>query len=180
MKIVALVGSIREESLNLAMVNTLQERYREKLEITIANIAELPFYNQDDELNPDEKVKQFKQEIADCDGVLIATPEYNWTIPGVLKNALDWLSRVDKVLIGKPVMIAGVSPGQVGTLRAQLHLRQILASPGLQARVLPPAGNEILINHALPKFQDGRLVEEGTLQFLDEVMERYIDWVKAK
>lgn len=179
MKIVALVGSIREESLNLALVKTLQERYSEKLEITIANIAKLPFYNQDEELNPSEEVKQFKQEIANSDGVLIVTPEYNWTIPGVLKNALDWLSRVDKVLIGKPVMIAGVTPGMVGTLRAQLHLRQVLSSPGLQARVLPPAGNEILINQAIPKFQDGRLKDEATLNFVDEVVERFIDWVKA-
>lgn len=178
MKFVALVGSTRKESLNLSLVNTLQERYGEKVEISIANIADLPFYNQDDENNPSEVVKQFKEEISISDGVLIATPEYNWTIPGVLKNALDWLSRVDKVLVEKPVMILGVSGGQVGSLRAQLHLRQILASPGLAASVLPPAGNEVLVNFGPSKFQDGKLIDEVTLTFIDGVFERFIDWVK--
>ncbi|MEQ2526600.1 NADPH-dependent FMN reductase [Bacillaceae bacterium CLA-AA-H227] len=178
MKFVALVGSTRKESLNLGLVKTLQERYGEKVEISIADIGELPFYNQDDENNPSDVVKQFKEEIAHSDGVLIATPEYNWTIPGVLKNALDWLSRVDKVLVGKPVMIVGVSGGQVGSLRAQLHLRQILASPGLAANVLPAAGNEVLVNFGPSKFKDGKLIDEATLTFIDGVFERFVDWVK--
>lgn len=177
MKLVALVGSNREESYNLALVKTLQERYSEKIELTIANIKDLPFYNEDVENNPSVVVKQFKEEIANADGVIIVTPEYNWSIPGVLKNALDWLSRVDKVLQKKPTTIMGVSAGQVGTLRAQLHLRQILASPGLAARVLPPAGNEVLVNHASTKFENGKLVDESTLSFIDEVIERFIVWV---
>lgn len=178
MKIVALVGSIRDESYNLGLMKTLQERYSEKLEITIANIKELPFYNEDTENNPSELVQQFKKEIAEADGIIIATPEYNWSIPGVLKNALDWLSRVDQVLQKKPTMIVGASTGQVGTLRAQLHLRQILSSPGLSARVLPPAGNEILVNHAGSKFDNGKLTDETTLDFIDGVMDRFISWVK--
>lgn len=177
MKIVALVGSIRDESYNLALMKTLQKRYREKMEITIANIKDLPVYNEDMENNPNEMVQQFKKEIAEADGIIIATPEYNWSIPGVLKNALDWLSRVDKVLQKKPAMIVGVSTGQVGTLRAQLHLRQILASPGLSARVLPPAGNEVLVNHAGAKFENGMLTDESTLSFIDGVIERFITWV---
>lgn len=176
-KIVALVGSIREESFNLAFIKTLQERYSEKMEISIANIKELPFYNEDTENNPSEVVQQFKREIAEADGVIIATAEYNWSIPGVLKNALDWLSRGDKVLQKKPAMIVGVSTGQVGTLRAQLHLRQILASPGLSARVLPPAGNEVLVNQASTKFENGKLTDESTLSFVDGVIERFIGWV---
>lgn len=177
MKIVALVGSIREESYNLALIKTFQERYQGKMDITIANIKELPFYSEDMENNPGEAVTQFKKEIAEADGVIIATPEYNWSVPGVLKNALDWLSRGDKVLQKKPTMMVGASIGQVGTLRAQLHLRQILASPGLAARVLPPAGNEVLVNHATTKFDNGKLVDEETLSFIDGVIERYIVWV---
>ncbi|WP_075980711.1 NADPH-dependent FMN reductase [Bacillus massilinigeriensis] len=180
MKIVAIVGSIREDSLNFGLVKTLQERYSEKLDIIMANIAQLPFYNQDHENSPNELVYHFKQEILSADAVLISTPEYNWSVPGVLKNALDWLSRVDFVLRNKPVMIVGVSTGMVGTLRAQLHLRQILSSPGLSSRVLPPSGNEVIVNQALTKFENGRLVDEPTLLFIDEVMGRFIEWSKEK
>lgn len=125
MNIVALVGSVRKESYNMKLVKLIQERYKDKFQFDIADIGRLPHYNQDDELNPPEVVAAFKRQIAAADGVLIVTPEYNWSVPGVLKNALDWLSRVDKVLTNKPVMTAGVSGGMMGTIRAQLHLRQI-------------------------------------------------------
>nr|WP_268870269.1 MULTISPECIES: NADPH-dependent FMN reductase [Geobacillus] len=138
----------------------------------------LPHYNQDDELNPPEAVVSFKRQIAAADGVLIITPEYNWSVPGVLKNALDWLSRVDKVLINKPVMTAGVSGGMMGTIRAQLHLRQILQSPGLSANVLPPAGNEVLINFASQKFDEsGQLIDTATIDLLDQVIEQFVQWI---
>ncbi|WP_043932061.1 NADPH-dependent FMN reductase [Bacillus sp. EB01] len=179
MKIAALVGSVRKESLNLQLVETLRERYSDTLEISVVEIAGLPFYDQDQELEPSDEVKRFKREILNADAVLIVTPEYNWSVPGVLKNALDWLSRVDFVLKNKPVLIAGATPGVMGTIRAQLHLRQILSSPGLQARVLQPAGNEILITQAFAKFKGGRLVDEATLGFIDEVVERFIDFAKA-
>src|SRR5690606_1025839 len=109
----------------------------------------------------------------------LITAEYNWSIPGVLKNALDWLSRVDKVLIGKPVMVAGATPGMVGTIRAQFHLRDILASPGMNAKLLPPAGNEILISNAAQKFdpQTGKLSDQPTLEFIDGVVDRFIKWI---
>ncbi|OCA90542.1 NADPH-dependent FMN reductase [Bacillus sp. FJAT-27225] len=179
MKVAALVGSVRKDSLNLQLVETLRERYSEKFELSVVEICGLPFFNQDEELDPSEEVKRFKQEIHNADAVLIATPEYNWSVPGVLKNALDWLSRVDFVLKNKPVLIVGATPGVLGTIRAQQHLRQILSSPGLQARVLQPAGNEILVTQALNKFQNGRLIDEATLAFIDDVVERFIDFAKA-
>ncbi|UPT58705.1 NADPH-dependent FMN reductase [Geobacillus thermoleovorans] len=146
--------------------------------MTLADIERLPHYNQDDELNPPEAVVSFKRQIAAADGVLIITPEYNWSVPGVLKNALDWLSRVDKVLINKPVMTAGVSGGMMGTIRAQLHLRQILQSPGLSANVLPPAGNEVLINFASQKFDEsGQLIDTATIDLLDQVIEQFVQWI---
>lgn len=84
------------------------------------------------------------------------------------------------MLIGKPVMVAGVSTGLLGTIRAQLHLRDILASAGIQAKLLPPgAGNEILINQAANKFAGGRLTDETTLQFLDQVIDRFVAFVRA-
>ncbi|OXB86659.1 NADPH-dependent FMN reductase [Geobacillus thermocatenulatus] len=178
MNIVALVGSLRKDSYNRKLAEWMRERYKDKFQLDIADIGALPHYNQDDELNPPEVVAAFKRQVANADGVLIVTPEYNWSVPGVLKNALDWLSRVDKVLVNKPVMIAGVSTGMMGTIRAQLHLRQILQSPGLAAKVLPPAGNEVLVNVASQKFDEaGNLVDAATVEFLDQVIGRFIEWV---
>jgi chromate reductase len=178
MKIIALVGSLRKDSYNLQLARTIQERYKGKLELEIVDLRAIPYFDQDAEINPPAVVDQMNKTIADADGVMIVTPEYNWSVPGVLKNAIDWLSRGDKVLIGKPVMTAGVSGGLMGTIRAQLHLREILACPGIQARVLPTAGNEIYINLANDKFAAGRLEDQQTLQLLDAVIDRFINFVK--
>lgn len=179
MKVVAIVGSIRKDSYNLKLAQTIQERYQDKFDMEIAPIEHLPFYNQDIEQNAPEVVTKFKKKVANADAVFIVTPEYNWSIPGVLKNALDWMSRVDNVLVNKPVLVAGASGGILGTIRAQLHLREILASPGLKARLLPPGGNEILVNLANQKFDaaTGRLTDESTLTFLDDVVGTFIDFV---
>ena len=176
MKIVAIVGSIRKDSFNKQLAQTIQERYSEKFDLELLDISVLPHYDQDTENDPGEAVTTFKQKVNDADAVIIVTPEYNWSIPGVLKNALDWLSRVDRVLIGKPVMAAGAATGLMGTIRAQLHLRDILT--GLQVKLLPPAGNEILINQASGKFMDGRLADEATLKFLDDVIERFVKFIQ--
>ncbi|MBP1934954.1 NADPH-dependent FMN reductase [Ammoniphilus resinae] len=182
MKIVTIVGSLRKESYNMHLAKTMQERYQEKFDIEIADIRSLPHFDQDEENNPPQAVKEFKESVASADGVIIITPEYNWSIPGVLKNALDWASRVDKVFIGKPVMALGATPGMLGTVRAQMHLREILAAPGIQAKILPPGGNEVLIGFAHQKFdeQAGQLVDEGTLSFLDSKVEAFIDFVKSR
>ncbi|WP_077324662.1 NADPH-dependent FMN reductase [Virgibacillus siamensis] len=179
MNITALVGSIRKDSYNMQLAKTMQERYSDKLNINIADIGSLPFFAQDEEHNPPQIVQYFKDSIKNADGVLIVTPEYNWSVPGVLKNALDWTSRVDKVLIGKPVMVVGVTPGTAGTLRAQLHLRQILSAPGIQANVLAPGGNEVLINFAGQKFDGGKLADKDTLEFLDNKVKAFVDFVES-
>ncbi|WP_144548514.1 NADPH-dependent FMN reductase [Bacillus sp. X1(2014)] len=181
MKIVTIVGSLRKESYNMHLAKTLKDRYKDKMDIEIADIRSLPYFDQDEENNPPESVKEFKAAIANADGVLIITPEYNWSIPGVLKNALDWTSRVDKVFIGKPVMALGVTLGLLGTVRAQMHLREILAAPGIQAKILPPGGNEVLIGLANQKFdeQTGQLVDQSTLSFLDSKVDTFIDFVKS-
>ena len=180
MNILILVGSLRKGSYNMQLAETMRKRYRDKMNMEIADIRQLPHFDQDQELDPPQVVKDFKKKIADADGVVIITPEYNWSVPGVLKNAIDWASRVDKVFIGKPVMTAGVTLGMVGTARAQLHLRDILSSPGVQAKVLPPGGNEVLISFADQKFDPatGRLTDETTLTFLDNVVSAFIEWVK--
>ncbi len=180
MNILAIVGSLRKKSYNMQLARTMQERYRGKFNMDIADLGSLPFFNEDEENNPPQAVKDFKEAIASADGVFFITPEYNWSIPGVLKNALDWTSRVDKVFINKPVMVLGVTPGMLGTVRAQMHLREILSSSGVQAKILPPGGNEILINFAPQKFdeQTGRMVDENTLNFLDDKVNKFIAFIK--
>jgi chromate reductase len=111
MKLVAIVGSLRKDSYNRQLANTIQKRYADQFELEILDIGLLPHYNQDEENNPALSVLEFKKKVKEADGVIMITPEYNWSIPGVFKNALDWLSRVDKVLIGKPVMTAGAATG---------------------------------------------------------------------
>lgn len=138
MEIMALVGSLRQQSYNMHLVKAMQEHYRDKMNVTIPDLGLFPFFNQDEENNPPLVVQQFKDAVAEADGIIIITPEYNWSIPGVLKNALDWVSRGERVMIGKPVMTLGATLGMVGTARAQLHLRDILSAPGIQANLLPP------------------------------------------
>lgn len=181
MNIVMIVGSIRKDSYNLQLAKTIQERFKDKLNMDIADIRSLPHFDQDTELDPLEIVKKFKEKISQADGVIIVTPEYNWSVPGVLKNALDWTSRVDKVFIGKPVMTMGATPGMAGTVRAQTHLRSILGAAGMQAKVLTPGANEILIPYAGQKFdeQTKRLADGETLQFVDSKIHAFIDFIKS-
>lgn len=178
MKIVALVGSIRKESFNKKLAAFIQKRYQDKADIEILNVEDLPFFNQDDELDPPSIVKEVKSKIRESDGVLIVTPEYNHSVPGVLKNAIDWCSRGERVMVDKPVMIVGSSPGMLGTARAQIHLRQILNSPGIYARTLP--GNEVFINSVHEKVDDfGQLNDQPTVQVLDRVTDNFIEWIKT-
>jgi NAD(P)H-dependent FMN reductase len=179
MKVVALVGSIRKESYNLKLAQYIKQRYRDRFELEILNIRDLPFYDQDIENDPPAVVADFKRKVAEADAVLWLTPEYNYTIPGVLKNAIDWLSRVDKPLVGKPSWIVGASMGQMGTLRAQLHLREILYSPGVSSPIMP--GNEVYVGAVHEKIDAaGQLVHEPTVQFLDNVVDNFVDWVSKR
>ncbi|MCL6446432.1 MAG: NAD(P)H-dependent oxidoreductase, partial [Alicyclobacillus sp.] len=155
MKLLAMVGSLRKDSFNLHLVETMQERYADKFTIEFADIRSLPHYDQDDEANPPAAVRKLHHQVKSADGVILATPEYNWSFPGVLKNALDWLSRGDRPMNGKPTLVVGASNFMMGTIRAQQHLRDVLVSPGIGARMLPPGGNEVLITFAQDKFKDG-------------------------
>ncbi|HEY2419850.1 MAG TPA: NAD(P)H-dependent oxidoreductase [Neobacillus sp.] len=175
MKVIAIVGSIRDQSYNLKLAKYVQRRYKEKVDIEIVNIKDLPFYDQDIEENPPVVVTGFKRKVAEADAVLWLTPEYNYSIPGVLKNAIDWLSRVDKVMIGKPSWIMGATMGNLGTVRAQDHLRDILFSSGVNSPLLP--GNEVYIGAVHEKIDEaGNLTHEPTIQFLDMVVENFVKW----
>lgn len=179
MKLLAIVGSLRKDSLNLHLVETIAERFRDTFTVEYADIRSLPYYDQDEEDNAPASVARLKQQVAAADGVIIATPEFNWSFPGVLKNALDWLSRGNRELTNKPVLMVGASPFMMGTLRAQQQLRSVLASPGIAAKTLPPGGNEILVTFANDKFENGRLVDPSTLTFVDGVVRKYVDLVNG-
>jgi len=175
MKIAAIVGSIRKESYNRKLAEFVQARYKDRFEVEVLDLKDLPMFNQDEENDPTEAVVSFKNKVKAADAVLWVTPEYNGTIPGVLSNAMDWMSRVDKVMIGKPSMIMGASMGLLGTVRAQMHLRDILFAPGLNSPLLP--GNEVYVGAAHEKFDAaGQLVHEPTVKFLDTVIDNFLAW----
>jgi len=175
MKVAAIVGSNRQDSYNMKLAKYLQKTYKNQLDIEVIDIKDLPFYNQDIEENPDKVVVEFKSKVAAADAVLWLVPEYNASIPGVLKNALDWLSRVDKVMIGKPSWIMGASLGNLGTVKAQAHLRDILFSPGISSPLLP--GNEVYIGQVHEKMDaEGNIIHEPTIAFLNSVVDNFIGW----
>jgi chromate reductase len=140
-------------------------------------LDEIPFFNQDVEDQGDPTpVKDFKEQIRRADAVLIATPEYDYAIPGVLTNALDWALRPPSPFRHKPVGIVGTSPGSVGTARGQMVLRQILLHP--PAYVMPEP--QMLIPFALERFdaQTGDLVDERTREMMDRFLKALVEWTE--
>jgi chromate reductase len=176
-RIVAFAGSLRRKSYNRALVEAARELAPASMTIEWTEIGGLPFYNADLEAQGDPSaVTEFKAAVGSADGILIATPEYNDGIPGVLANALDWGSRLPgrAPLTGKPVALMGASPSQIGTARAQLHLRQVLGH--VQARVLPPP--ELLIARAHERFDPGlRLTDDSTRRVLSDLLARFSRWI---
>ena len=176
-RIVAFAGSLRRRSFNRALIAAAGEVAPLGLSIESVEIGGLPFYDADLEAEGEPPaVAEFKSAVAAADGVLIATPEYNDGIPGVLTNALDWGSRLParSPLAGKPTMVMGASPSQVGTARAQLHLRQVLGH--VQARVLPPP--ELLVARAHERFDaELRLTDESTRRLLADLLRRFAVWI---
>lgn len=178
-KTVALVGSLRKDSYNLKLVNHLATTYPE-LGIEVAEIGNLPFFNEEIEANPGQEVRDFQALVKDADAVVIATPEYNASIPAVLKNALDWVSRSGREMEGKKVLIMGASMGALGTVKAQIHLRDILDTLGVAAYVMPAAGgNDVFVGSVHEKFdENGTLTDELTVQFIDAIVARFKNFIK--
>jgi chromate reductase, NAD(P)H dehydrogenase (quinone) len=179
-RIVAFAGSLRRGSFNRALLRAAQELTPPGMTVEEIEIGGLPFYSSDVEAEGDPpSVVAFKTSLAQADGVLIVTPEHNHGIPGVLTNAIDWASRLPgrAPLSGKPVAVIGASPGQIGTARAQLHLRQLLWH--IRSRVLPPP--ELLVAMAHQRFDaDLRLTHESTRNLLGDLLVRFGLWIRRE
>jgi chromate reductase len=175
--LVGFAGSLRRGSYNRALLAAAQQLAPPGMTIDVVEIGGLPFYNADVEKEGDPPpVAEFKAALQRADGLLIAVPEHNESIPGVLTNAIDWASRLPgrSPLTGKPVAIMGASPSQIGTARAQVHLRQILGH--VHARVLPPP--ELLLARAHEKFDaHHRLTDEAARTVLATLLERFARWI---
>ncbi|WIX81880.1 NAD(P)H-dependent oxidoreductase [Amycolatopsis carbonis] len=155
--ILALSGSLRKDSLNTRLLTAVTRLAPPELTFDVfGDLAAIPLFNEDDEHPAPSAVAQLRHRIRAADGVLIATPEYNAAMPGVLKNALDWLSRPvaeGPVLEHKPVAIIGASQGPLGTIRAQLNLRSVLHKMNADALGQP----EFVLPHAHQALADGEL-----------------------
>lgn len=177
--VLGIAGSLRERSLNRYLLEAAREVAPAGMAIEIFDLKEIPLYNQDqdvDERRP-AAVERLRQEIRDADALLIATPEYNHSVPGVLQNALDWASRPARrsSLSGKPVAVMGAAPGTIGTARAQEHLRLVLQAT--LALVLPHPG--VAVGQAREKFDDeGNLVDEPTRRFLSSFLQELEAWTR--
>lgn len=172
-KTVFLVGSAREQSYNMFIAKHMQKRYADKLDIEIINI-DLPHYNEDLDVdgNRPEVVEVFNKQINEADAVYMITPEYNHALSGILKNAIDWASRTPG-LKEKPGLIASSSMGATAGARAYNSLLQILDT--MPMYLLP--GYDIMIGSVHEKFdQNGNLTDEGTINFIDLVVDKFIEY----
>jgi len=175
--IAVIVGSLRKASINAALARALIRLAGERLEFQHVEIGDLPLFSQDLEADLPAAVKRVKGQIEASDGLLIVTPEYNRGIPGVLKNAIDWASRPygKSSFPGKPVGIAGTSPGTLGTAVAQAQLRGVLAALDCQTMALPEL---YLQNKEGLIAPDGTVSNEGTAKFLSGYVDRYIAFIE--
>src|SRR6185437_9037474 len=149
-RILGIAGSLRRESYNRAALHAATQLVPQGATIDIFELEGIPGFNQDEEQNPPAKVVEFKQRIREADAILFVTPEYNYSVPGVLKNAIDWASRPygDSAWNGKPAAIMGASIGTVGTARAQYHLRQMMVF----LNMFPLNQPEVMIANASQRF----------------------------
>lgn len=146
MKLVAIVGTNSDRSTNRKMLKFMQTHFASQASIDLLEIKDLPAFDQPEDKVAPQAVARFSAKILEADGVIIATPEYDHTIPAPLASALEWIAYTSRALINKPTMIVGASLGLLGTSRAQAHLRQILDAPELKARVMP--GTEFFLGHS--------------------------------
>lgn len=178
MKLVAIVGTNAKQSYNRSLLQFMKRHFASKADIEILEITDVPMFNETDDQTDTPVIQKFNKAISEADGVIISTPEHNHTIPSSLNSLLEWLSFNIHPLDGKPTMIVGASYDVQGSSRAQLHLRQILDAPGVNATVMP--GSEFLLGRAHRAFDaNGDLINERTVDFLDSCFYRFLRFVSV-
>ncbi len=173
--IAAFAGSLRQDSFNKAIINTAKKYAPENIEINVLDLNGIPLYNQDEESSMPESVRNFKNALTGADAILIATPEYNRSIPGVLKNAIDWASRPygNNSFDDKPVATIGASGGAIiGTAVAQYHLRQIFSFLNAHPLERP----QVFIGGAGEKVENGLFIDEDTVTLIKDLVEKLAAW----
>ena len=177
-KILGIAGSLRKESYNRSALRTAVKLVPPGAQLETFELDNIPPFNSDLERELPYSVRAFKAAIKAADAILIVTPEYNYSVPGVLKNAIDWASRPygDNAWDGKTVGVMGASTGMLGTVRAQCHLRQMFVF----LNMFPVNKPEVMIAHADDKFDDeGNLKDQLTTQKIRELLEALLEWTKS-
>lgn len=173
--ILGIPGSLRRDSYNRAALNAAQQLAPAETRVEIFDLHGIPGFSEDEEHDPPAQVAELKRRVRAADAILFATPEYNYSIPGVLKNAIDWASRPygDSAWDGKPVAVMGASIGAVGTARAQYHLRQCFVF----LNMLPINRPEVMIANAPQGFDErGNLVNETSRQLIAQLLDNLAAW----
>ncbi len=170
-------GSLRKDSYNRALLKAAVQLTPEDAVLETFDISQIPVFNQDFEKTPPQPVIEFKAKIRSSDAILIVTPEYNYSIPGVLKNAIDWASRPygDSAWEGKPVALMSASTGMLGAARAQYHLRQSFVF----LNMYPVNRPEVIVTFAPQKFDaQGNLTDEKTRQLAGDLLKALVAWTR--
>jgi chromate reductase, NAD(P)H dehydrogenase (quinone) len=177
-RILGIAGSLRRKSYNRAALRTAQQLAPDGAVLEVFELDGIPVFSEDEERQPLAKVVELKKRIRDADAVLMVTPEYNYSIPGGLKNAIDWASRPygDNAWAGKPVAIMGASIGRLGTARAQYHLRQVFVFLNMLAVNQP----EVMIGNAAEHFDaEGKLTSEPTKELIRQLLGNLVTWTRG-
>ncbi len=173
---IGIAGSLRKGSFNRSLLQTAQSLFPKEVNIDILDIGNLPHFNEDLEEDFPEEAQRLKQRIENTDGIIVATPEYNRSVPGVLKNAIDWTSRPygENLWVGKPVYVIGATIGPIATAIAQSHLKHTM----LYLNALVLGQPEFYLGNAYEKFDDnGKLTDEDTREFLSEALDTFVEFV---
>jgi chromate reductase len=175
--ILGIAGSLRRQSYNRSALRAAQQLVPAGATLDIFELDGIPGFNQDDEQNPPAKVVELKKRVRAADAILFVTPEYNYSVPGVLKNAIDWASRPygDSAWNGKPAAIMGASIGNIATARAQYHLRQMFVFLNILAINQP----EVMIGNAAERFdENGNLTDEETKDYIRKLLQNLVAWTQ--
>lgn len=175
--ILGIAGSLRKASYNRAALRAAQLLAPEDAALEIFELDGIPPFNEDEEKNPQAVVTELKEKIRAADAILFVTPEYNYSVPGVLKNAIDWASRPygESAWDGKPVAIMGASVGVFGTARAQYHLRQTFVFLNMYPLNRP----EVMIGNASQRFDEqGNLMDETSKDLIRQLLQNLVAWTR--